>query len=96
MPKVLHILGIIIGYGIASAAIIVGLTEDGSGFEIWKFFMVGIAFAVSATIAIIDGARAMPSVGWFKAKAKFEGLSDLGFILIFAILLVTLLVFIIA
>lgn len=96
MPKILHVLGIIIGYGVAITSIVIGATGAVPDFPGWKFMVVGLAFALCATIALLDGARVMPSIGWFKAKAKFKGLSDLGFILIFGILLITSLVFIFA
>lgn len=92
MAKVIHVSGIVVGYAIAIAAIIVGTLGAVSGVPGWKFVVFGIALALCATIAIVDGAQAMPSIGWFKAKSKFQGLSDLGFILIFGILLITSLI----
>ncbi|WP_347329653.1 hypothetical protein [Marinimicrobium locisalis] len=96
MSKTLHILGIVVGYLICLATIIIGamnLVPDVAG---WKFVLFGIAAAIGATIAVIDGAQAMPSIGWFKAKAKFEGLSDLGTLLIMGVMLIAVLIIIFA
>lgn len=92
MNKKLHILGVIITFVIAATIIIFGALGLMQGVPGWKLVVFGVALAICAIIALMDGAQAMPSIGWFKAKGKFQGLSDLGFILIFAILLIASLI----
>lgn len=89
MEKLLHISGVIVAFLVSFASIIIGAFNLAEGNPSWKFIFFGLMLSTCAVIALLDGAQAMPSIGWFKAKAKFHGLSDLGFILIFIILLFT-------
>lgn len=96
MGKVLHIAGIVAGYLACVILIIVGIVNAVPNVPGWKFILFGVAGGICATVAIIDGARAFPQLGMWKVGAKFSGLSDLAFIIIFVILLIVSLIVIFA
>ncbi|MFT6388736.1 MAG: hypothetical protein ACJAUP_002119 [Cellvibrionaceae bacterium] len=89
MTKIIHIAGIVAGYLACVIMIVVGAINQTPDVAGWKFIMLGIALSICATIALLDGARAFPTIGMWKVGAKFKGLSDLAFIIIFAIVLIT-------
>ena len=85
IKKLLHIAGVICAYAagvILILAAILGWGNQPAG----QLVTWGITVILSSTVAVIDGAGAMPSIGMWKIGAKFEGLSDLGVILIIVIL----------
>ena len=85
LKKLLHILGVICAYAAGVILILAGILEWSTQ-PPGQLITWGIAFILASTVAVIDGAGAMPSVGMWKVGAKFEGLSDLGVILIIVIL----------
>jgi len=88
MAKAIHIGGIVCGYIACIIAIVVGAINQTPGIDGWKFILMGIVCAACATVAIVDGARALPQIGMWKVGAKFEGLSDVAFLVIFGLLAV--------
>ena len=96
MARALHIGGIVAGYIACVLAIVVGIINQTAGVAGWKFIVFGVAAAVCATVAVIDGARAFPQLGMWKVGGKFRGLSDLAVIIIFVILLIVALIVFIA
>lgn len=85
LKKLLHIAGVICAYVAGVILIIAGILEWGTQAP-GQLITLGITVILSSTVAVIDGARAMPSIGMWKIGAKFEGLSDLGVIIIIVIL----------
>lgn len=85
LKKLLHIAGVICAYVAGVILIIAGILEWGTQAP-GQLITWGITVILSSTVAVIDGARAMPSIGMWKIGAKFEGLSDLGVIIIIVIL----------
>ncbi len=51
-----------------------------------QLITLGITAILASTVAVVDGARAMPSMGFWKIGAKFEGLNDLAVIIIIVVL----------
>jgi hypothetical protein len=92
MGKVLHIAGIVAGYAACVITIIVGIINKTPGIAGWKFILMGVAAGICATIAVLDGAQAFPTLGMWKVGAKFSGLSDLATILIVLILVAAVVV----
>ena len=92
MGKIIHIAGIVGGYAACVALIVVGAINQTPGVAGWKFIMMGVVCAVCATVAIIDGARAFPKIGMWKVGGKFEGLTDTGFIIIFLLLVISMII----
>lgn len=84
-----HILGIICGY--LAGAILVGAGAMGTPTN-GSLITWGVAVLVGATVAVIDGARAFPQIGMWKIGAKFSGLSDVGVIIITAVMIVALVI----
>ncbi len=89
MQKALHIGGIVLGYLACVMMIVVGAINSTPGVPGWKFVMFGIACAICATVALLEGAKAFPTLGLWKVGGKFKGLSDLATIVIVLILGVT-------
>ena len=89
MAKVIHILGLICGFAAGTGLVIAGIvTATGHGPHTphstvpGKLIVFGLAALASTVIATVDGARAIPQIGIWNIGAKFEGLSDLGVIVI--------------
>jgi hypothetical protein len=87
IPKVLHIVGVICAYAAGVGLIVAGALNLGArGAQPAGVLLTwGVAFVLGATVAVIDGARAMPQIGIWKVGAKFSGLSDLGVIILIVI-----------
>ena len=85
IKKLLHIAGVVCAYAAGVILILAAIFGRGNQ-PAGQLVTWGITIILSSTVAVIDGARAMPSIGMWRIGAKFEGLSDLGVILIIVIL----------
>lgn len=87
IAKVLHILGVIGAYLAGVGLIVAGaLSRSAPGGQPPGLLITwGVAFVLGATVAVIDGARAMPQLGVWRVGAKFSGLSDLAVIILIVI-----------
>ena len=82
IKKIAHILGIIGAYAGAVALIVLGAAGEG-GAPPGQLITLGLTMAIASTIALIDGARAVPwKIGMWTAGAKFEGLTDAAVLII--------------
>lgn len=87
--QIVHIAGVVGAYAAAVALIVGGFITDAG--PNGQLITLGITAGAASTIAVIDGATAKPDVKIFGSKkvgAKFSGLSQLGFILILATLVI--------
>jgi hypothetical protein len=87
LAKVLHIAGVVCAYLAGAALIVAGALNLGApgGQPGGQLITWGGAFVIGATVAVIDGARAMPQLGIWKVGTKFSGLSDLAVIILIAV-----------
>ncbi len=86
IKKVLHVLGVIGAYAGAVALIVLGAAGAG-GAPPGQLITLGITAAIASTIALIDGARAVPwKIGMWTAGGKFEGLTDAAVLIIILVL----------
>lgn len=90
LMKIAHIAGIVAAYLAAAVFLIAGILDLGAGGGVAQGRLItwGITAALASTVAVLEGAKALPSVGMWKVGAKFSGLSDLAFIIITAILII--------
>ncbi len=88
LKKLLHIGGIVCAYLAGGLLVLAGILDWGAkgGQPPGQLITLGIMAILASTVAVIDGARAMPSLGIWRVGAKFEGLSDLAVIIIIVIL----------
>ena len=83
----LHIVGVIFAYA-AGVVFILAAIFSWSSQPAGQLITWGITVILTATVALVDGARAMPSIGMWRIGAKFEGLNDLALVIIIVILVV--------
>jgi hypothetical protein len=86
IKKIAHVLGVLGAYAGAVALIALGAAGKG-GAPPGQLITLGITLAIASTIAVIDGARAVPwKIGMWTAGAKFEGLTDAALLVIVLVL----------
>jgi hypothetical protein len=87
IARVLHILGVICAYLAGIGLIVAGALNLGArgGQPAGVLITWGVAFVLGASVALLDGARAMPQLGIWRVGARFSGLSDLAVIILIVI-----------
>lgn len=87
IARILHIVAVICAYLAGVGLIVAGALNLGArgGQPAGVLITWGIAFVLGATVAVIDGARAIPQLGMWRVGAKFSGLSDLAVIILIVI-----------